>query len=99
MDGSIIQLLEGEKEAVNQVYDKILLDSRHTGIIKIKDGSTEERMFPDWSMGFKSISSDEYENLTGYKNTRASDFKKSFEDVSDHPAMLILNSFIKNNRL
>ncbi len=99
MDGSIIQLLEGEEEAVNQVYDKILLDGRHTGIIKIKDGSTEDRRFPDWSMGFKSVSEEEYENLVGYRNTKEANFKKNFKNISDHPAMIILNSFIKNNRI
>jgi len=99
MNGSIIQLLEGEEETVNQAYNRISGDSRHTGIIKIKDGTTEDRMFPDWSMGFRSISVEEYENLVGYKNTRAYNFRKSFENISDHPAMLILNSFIKNNRI
>lgn len=55
-DGNIIQLLEGEKEDVENLYLKIARDIRHDGLIRLFQAFTEKRDFPDWSMGFSSIS-------------------------------------------
>ncbi|MCK6614265.1 MAG: BLUF domain-containing protein [Ignavibacteriales bacterium] len=65
-DGNFMQMLEGEEEAVKQLYDKISLDIRHGGTIVILDGYEEERQFADWSMGFRSLNSPEVLALPGY---------------------------------
>jgi hypothetical protein len=56
-EGNFIQLLEGEEMTVKKVYDKISQDPRHKGITPITDGVIENRIFPDWAMGFKTIGS------------------------------------------
>lgn len=56
--GIFFQILEGEEEAIDAVYEKILKDDRHTEILCLKDeGNITERLFPDWSM--KTINLDE----------------------------------------
>lgn len=53
--GVFLQLLEGEESAVESLYQKITSDPRHqhvTRIFLVRDG---ERVFPNWSMGFKRI--------------------------------------------
>lgn len=84
--GNIIQLLEGEEEKVKQLYQVIAQDERHKGIIKLLDGYSEERIFPDWSMGFRVLSGEQYANLPVL-------------DQSDGAvALSLLRQFHSNNR-
>ena len=48
--GVFVQLLEGRKEAVDQVYRKILHDPRHDNIMVLEYETITERSYPDWSM-------------------------------------------------
>ena len=63
-DGNILQVLEGNEETVMNVFFKIEKDSRHRGIIKMLSGTSSERNFPDWSMGYKKVSGDKWDDLS-----------------------------------
>ncbi|OKS86478.1 BLUF domain-containing protein [Mucilaginibacter polytrichastri] len=67
-DQKFIQLIEGEEDSVKLLYADICEDERHKHVITLKEGVIENRYFLDWSMGFKSISTDEMDNLEGYQN-------------------------------
>lgn len=45
-----LQVLEGRVEAVNQVYNKIMRDTRHVDVTLLSYGLVEARAFEDWSM-------------------------------------------------
>ena len=49
---TFMQMLEGEKQVVLDLYDEIKKDDRHTGFHTVLTGDIEERNFEDWSMGF-----------------------------------------------
>ncbi|GAB5555430.1 MAG: hypothetical protein Sapg2KO_50210 [Saprospiraceae bacterium] len=52
------QIIEGEDEEVDQVYQKIQKDPRHNNILRLKtEYSVGERLFPTWSM--KTINLDD----------------------------------------
>jgi len=52
-DGTFLQALEGEKQAVNEIFASILADKRHRDIFVLHRGpGPEQRVFGDWSMGF-----------------------------------------------
>ena len=54
--GLFVQLLEGEKSAVQRLYDeKIKLDSRHHKLELLLEQTVDQRMFPHWAMGHKNI--------------------------------------------
>ena len=55
LDGNFLQLLEGEREEVETLYERILLDKRHGGAIALSRAEVEERLFPDWAMGLKTV--------------------------------------------
>jgi hypothetical protein len=57
-DGNFMQLLEGPADAVAETYERIVADTRHTGILPLQDSMVEERSFPDYRMGFRSIAKD-----------------------------------------
>lgn len=67
-DGSILQILEGEKTAVYALYVKIMKDPRHTSLVTLIDEETDTRDFSGWSMGFKNLSDEEWEQLAGFIN-------------------------------
>ena len=53
--GIFMQALEGEETAVRAVYAKIGQDPRHHHVSTLLAIPTNERQFPQWSMGFKNI--------------------------------------------
>lgn len=71
-DGLFIQALEGEKDAVEGLFSRILKDTRHKNITKIYEKPVEHRSFPDWTMGFARMGDSELEKLEGF-----SEFLKS----------------------
>ncbi|MEO1526967.1 MAG: BLUF domain-containing protein [Planctomycetota bacterium] len=49
------QVLEGDREPVETLYEKIKRDNRHTGVIKVREDETDQRLFPQWQMGFRHL--------------------------------------------
>ena len=49
--GVFIQVLEGGRDEVNQLYNKVLHDSRHTDVTLLEYAEITERRFSGWRMG------------------------------------------------
>lgn len=47
-----LQCLEGGRGAVNDIYQKILKDKRHSDVIILDYSEIEKREFEEWSMGY-----------------------------------------------
>ena len=54
IDGGFLQVLEGDREVIRVLYDKIAQDTRHWNA-KILLEEQGERNFGQWSMGFKEL--------------------------------------------
>ncbi len=50
-----IQILEGEKEIVQALYERIKQDSRHTNVYLLSENEEGERNFPNWGMVYYPI--------------------------------------------
>lgn len=51
--GEFVQILEGEKKSVENIYDKFISpDLRHTALNKVHQNTISHRSFSEWSMGF-----------------------------------------------
>ncbi len=96
-DGNFIQLLEGNESDVKEVFSKIKQDLRHRGIIELIDNKVESRIFPEWSMGFKTLNPEEFLELKGYFDPK--EVLKISEDDSSHTrdAVMILKHFVTTN--
>lgn len=55
-NGNFLQVLEGEKEAVEETYSRICADPRHYDIIDIERELISVRHFSQWSMGYQHLS-------------------------------------------
>jgi hypothetical protein len=64
-DGSFFQVLEGEPSEIDQLYQKLLLDKRHTQLTVIIREPIAKRSFGGWSMGFSSVSPEELTKIDG----------------------------------
>ncbi len=54
-DGCFMQMLEGPREQVRALYDRIAVDPRHRDVVLECDAPLDERLFPDWQMGFAEV--------------------------------------------
>jgi len=84
-DGNIIQLLEGKKEQVESLFEKILMDHRHFGAISLIKGYTESRDFPNWSMGFERVDPTKLESgIEGFNTllTKSGMPQKEYKEIS-----------------
>ena len=58
-DGSALQVLEGKKEAVQQLYEDITAIPHVSSPLVLIKRMTSKREFLDWSMGFKNANETE----------------------------------------
>lgn len=56
---SFMQILEGEKDVVLDLFDKIVKDDRHTSVLTFWEGEIAERKFKSWTMAFKKLQSED----------------------------------------
>ena len=76
IDGGFLQILEGERDVVMQVYGRIAEDRRHAHPRVLVDRSVPHRSFPDWSLG--------YEHLKGARDEMAGMFGIVREAIAGH---------------
>ncbi|MGB4499529.1 MAG: BLUF domain-containing protein [Methylococcaceae bacterium] len=65
-DGNFMQILEGKGAAVLKLYEIICKDIRHKNPIVVIKTPTDERLFSDWSMGFKNLNDEDVHQIEGY---------------------------------
>lgn len=95
-EGTFMQVLEGEKEDLQRVYNAIQADFRHRNIIVMISGILNERIFPKWSMSFASVNSDVLQMIEGYTNPANMNFAVN---ALDHPTINMVKTFAESNRL
>jgi len=69
-----LQVIEGEEDDLEPVWASIQADRRHTNIVLIWFVPIAARDFPDWSMGFKNLSGQDFSQQPGYTPFMEEDF-------------------------
>lgn len=96
-EGSFIQLLEGDKENVLQIYDSIKRDERHYNIITLYTGETSKRYFPNWRMAFEAPLEKTFRQVVEFENlNEASDFLDQAD--LEHQGIRLLRYFYELKR-
>ncbi|RIJ34036.1 BLUF domain-containing protein [Pontibacter oryzae] len=93
IEGTFMQLLEGREGAVKDTMQRILVDTRHRHIEILTQAPLQQRNFPDWSMGLRSITFTELSKKTGFRDLDSSLFLNVHIGNSSHPALQILKAF------
>lgn len=96
-DRKIMQIFEGEKAVVNDLFERIKKDTRHTDVIKLIDFKIKKRSYGDWSMAFRNLSDKGWLTIEGYLNL--DDKQSVLEHATNKTAYLemIINSFIEED--
>ncbi len=96
LQGKFIQVLEGDKQEVNDLYARIEKDRRHKKVTRVIEGNAPDRIFKGWSMGFKRLTHDEFKKLSGYQDMDA--FFAKLEMTKDsRMVMVFLRLFYNKN--
>ncbi|WP_420576523.1 BLUF domain-containing protein [Ekhidna sp.] len=94
-DKRFIQYIEGSKEEVEQLYDLISDDPRHTSINQRNFEAINDRLFPSWEMGYKDI------DKVSFNTDASTEDQKTFNGIIkgeldfDDNALRILQLFFK----
>lgn len=97
--GHIVQLLEGSEANVRAVFARIVQDPRHHEIIKLADGAATQRLFTQWSMGFRTLNPADFKQLTGYINPDQKDYLGTNSSLPNDGLYTLLASFVDNSLL
>ena len=91
---SFIQVLEGEKEKVQQLFTNIQNDSRHSNVYSFWEAEIPELKFSSWTMGFKNLTDLKPEELEGFSDFLETGFSQDLvrKDPSVGQSLLMLMS-------
>ncbi len=90
-EGTFFQVLEGDREQLEDLYIIIKADIRHQQIVKIYEEPIDKRYFGDWSMGLASLDHKELSRIPGCRDFFQSG--KALLNMSPNRAKLLLNAF------
>lgn len=80
-NSTFMQMLEGDKQVVSDLFETIRKDGRHTGVHIVLSGDIAERNFEDWSMGFFNMDkAGEFPKYSDYIDEKIN--LRSFEEDS-----------------
>jgi len=97
-NGSFMQVLEGEEDAVVETFNRICKDTRHYDIIEIIRNHISKRDFSEWSMGFRLLSP---EYMAGFpKYAQFFKLSPAQDSINAEPgvALELLQQFSIDNR-
>lgn len=83
-----LQCLEGSRKVVNDLYNELVTDSRHTDLVLLSYDDIDDRMFSDWEMAYIEPNEISQEILKKHSTGQSFDPYKIDEDMAN--AMLVL---------
>jgi hypothetical protein len=89
--GSFFQVLEGDRDAVEGLYQTINSDKRHSRVTKIIQEPILHRDFEDWTMGYPQATQEDIEKIPGMNDFFVNG--KSYINVCETKARILLAAF------
>jgi hypothetical protein len=89
--GSFFQVLEGDRDVVEALFERISEDKRHIRTTKIILEPITERAFGEWTMGCPKLSSSQLARIPGLNDFFAGG--QSYLDLGEGRAKTLLTAF------
>jgi len=89
--GQFLQVLEGERQAVLDLYGRIRTDRRHAGVVQVLGREVADRDFADWSMGFVDLADPALATLPGFSGLLNADL----EALPDDPPGSMVQTLVR----
>lgn len=90
-NGSFFQILEGVPETVDQLFQQISQDERHTKVTTIIHEPIVKRAFAEWTMGYSNVSPEELDEIVGMNDFFTDG--SSFTQINPGRAKKLLSAF------
>jgi len=97
IDSGFLQVLEGEEQAVRELYLRIQADHRHTQTQLLLDRSVDACAFTGWSMGFERPSPDNVETAGMFAVTQEA-IQGRLSPQAGRVVMVMLETFYRVHR-
>jgi len=89
-----LQVLEGEENAVQEVYAHIRRDTRHTNILTFVNKPVAQRAFTEWAMAFQPVTPQQMEEVVGYLGAPTVPINTTSLPYADMHLFDLLHSFV-----
>lgn len=66
--GTFIQMLEGSRESVHEIYQVIKEDVRHSNVQKLISSTADRRYFSDWRMALEVVHEKTFTEIEAYQS-------------------------------
>ena len=95
-EGSFLQVLEGHRDEVIKLVDRIKVDPLHKDLHTLLNGEMEHHLFHDWTMAFRNLTDASLSRAPGFSDFLNTPY--TGDEFSDNPAscLRLLLSFKKN---
>lgn len=98
LQGKFIQVLEGKREDVIALYECIQKDTRHRKVTTVVEGESPNRIFQNWSMGFKHLTQTEFYQESGFLEMDDF-FAHQHQSENKDLVLIFLELFYKKNNV
>jgi len=92
--GRFMQILEGSKDEVENIFNKIKQDPRHFNVTTLQNAPSPDRYFEFWQMGFKILSTSDLKDNAHFFNPAILADWESGPDVS-HPLNFLKSFYLR----
>lgn len=95
VEGNFFQVFEGREAKVRALYERILLDPRHSQVVHLMSGRHPTRQFADWTMAFRRAARSEVAaQLPGFTDALEQGNWLAFESAHlSHRVLSMLKAF------
>ncbi|NNC88629.1 MAG: BLUF domain-containing protein [Akkermansiaceae bacterium] len=94
LSGSFMQVLEGPRSAVGDLYyRKILRDPRHGAVEVVTEGDIAQRQFAQWTMAFEDLAGETGARPEGFSNFVSGGFSTELRGEDQSLTVAILGKF------
>lgn len=94
--GSVVQVLEGAKDVIEALYQRIEADQRHTDVIRVLNRPIQKRLFGQWAMGYETITERQLDQIRMVVDLN--DQQKPTPKLKDDPILRTIQVFYDSNR-
>lgn len=96
--GHFIQVIEGDEAPVTELMKIIETDIRHKNVDILRSEYIQSRDFPNWTMGFQNLDTEDYSKIPGFTKLLENDFKPEYFAEHTTEAHALLLAFKRNTK-
>lgn len=93
-NGQFAQIIEGEQRTLQDLYDRLQRDPRHSQVTKFADKAITTRSFGEWAMAFQATAPEQLEGQPGYVSLDVLDLEPAGLSATDTQLLSMIASFV-----